>query len=78
LQAQIDSTKEQESIINRLRARVEVLEREKTEVQTQLNDSKAEKKIALESMEKERREKDEVFTLILLNTGITKLCAAAH
>ena len=51
-------------MINRLRARVEELEREKSEVETKLTDSKAETKVALESMEKERCEKDEVVFML--------------
>ena len=61
LQTQLDATKEQDSIIAQLRARVAELEREKNEVQVLLADSQAETKIALESMEKERKDKDEVF-----------------
>lgn len=65
---EIDNLKEQlveaeksKSLIERLQKRISELETEVEEVQNVLTDSQAETKIALESMEKERKDKDEVW-----------------
>ena len=66
---QLEASKDQESIINRLKERITELESEVAEVRHVLADSQAEAKIALESMEKERLDKDEVqfYSYLIIN-----------
>ncbi|XP_076808064.1 unconventional myosin-Va-like [Clavelina lepadiformis] len=61
LRRKVEATRENQSIIDKLQIRITELETEVTEVRNLLSDSQAETKIALESLEKERYDKDEVI-----------------
>uniref|UniRef100_H2ZQ85 Myosin motor domain-containing protein n=1 Tax=Ciona savignyi TaxID=51511 RepID=H2ZQ85_CIOSA len=61
LRQQLVAAKENQSLVEKFRARIIELEQEVTDVRHLLEDSKTESKIALDAIEKERDDKDEII-----------------